>query len=185
MIKSKGWCTKKLSSRHLTQWFPTINVPNLQTLRICLSTPNPTPNTNTHIHTITKALDIELLQKVRMENVLPFQIRKMFDKADKDGDGKLTKDEWFNVLNSSGCETSMQVSSCQVDSHYVTYLTHNTMHLRAEVSEFFDRMDRDFDGRLSFGEFMGEETPLEKVFKNMDKDGDGTVSKEVRGMNQY
>ena len=53
------------------------------------------------------------------------------------------------------------------------------MHLRAEVSEFFDRMDRDFDGRLSFGEFMGEETPLEKVFKNMDKDGDGTVSKEV------
>ena len=51
--------------------------------------------------------------------------------------------------------------------------------LREEVSEFFDRMDRDFDGRLSFGEFMGEETPLEKVFKNMDKDGDGTVSKEV------
>ena len=40
-------------------------------------------------------------------------------------------------------------------------------------------MDRDFDGRLSFGEFMGEETPLEKVFKNMDKDGDGSVSKEV------
>ena len=55
------------------------------------------------------------------------------------------------------------------------------MQLRAEVSEFFDRMDRDFDGRLSFGEFMGEETPLEKVFKNMDKDGDGTVSKEVTG----
>ena len=47
------------------------------------------------------------------------------------------------------------------------------------MSEFFDRMDRDFDGRLSFGEFMGEETPLEKVFKNMDKDGDGSVSKEV------
>ena len=50
---------------------------------------------------------------------------------------------------------------------------------RAEVEEFFKRMDRDFDGRLSFGEFMGEETPLEKVFKNMDKDGDGTVSKAV------
>ena len=30
-------------------------------------------------------------------------------------------------------------------------------------------MDRDYDGRLSFGEFMGEETPLEKVFKRMDK----------------
>ena len=46
------------------------------------------------------------------------------------------------------------------------------------MSEFFVKMDRDFDGRLSFGEFMGEETPLEKVFKNMDKDGDGSVSKE-------
>ena len=40
---------------------------------------------------------------------------------------------------------------------------------RNEVSDFFERMDRDFDGRLSFGEFMGEETPLEKVFKSMDK----------------
>ena len=47
------------------------------------------------------------------------------------------------------------------------------------MSEFFDRMDRDYDGRLTYGEFMGEETALEKVFKNMDKDGDGTVSKEV------
>ena len=74
------------------------------------------------------------------------------------------------------------MSSCQVDSQYVLCnITNNTMQLRAEVSEFFDRMDRDFDGRLSFGEFMGEETPLEKVFKNMDKDGDGTVSKEVTG----
>ena len=40
-------------------------------------------------------------------------------------------------------------------------------------------MDRDYDGRLSFGEFMGDEPPLEQVFKNMDTDGDGTVSKEV------
>ena len=40
-------------------------------------------------------------------------------------------------------------------------------------------MDRDYDGRLTYGEFMGEETALETVFKNMDKDGDGTVSKEV------
>ena len=28
-------------------------------------------------------------------------------------------------------------------------------------------------------EFMGEETALEKLFKSMDKDGDGTVTKEV------
>ena len=52
-----------------------------------------------------------------------------------------------------------------------------------EEPEFFDEKDRDFDGCLSFGEFMGEETPLEKVFKSMDKDGDGTITKEVDKMN--
>ena len=40
-------------------------------------------------------------------------------------------------------------------------------------------MDRDFDGRLSFEEFMGEETTLEKLFKNMDKNNDGVVTKQV------
>ena len=33
----------------------------------------------------------------------------MFDKADRDGDGKLTKEEWYRVLNSSGCNTSMSM----------------------------------------------------------------------------
>jgi len=47
-----------------------------------------------------------------------------------------------------------------------------------EVEEFFDSMDRDFDGRLSFEEFMGEESPIEKLFKNMDKNGDGLVTKQ-------
>jgi hypothetical protein len=37
------------------------------------------------------------------------QIGKMFAKADKDGDGKLTPEEWHRVLNSSGCQTSMCV----------------------------------------------------------------------------
>jgi len=83
------------------------------------------------------------------------EVRKMFNRADKDGSGSLTKEEWHSVLNSSGCKTPMK-----------------------EVEEFFDEMDRDFDGRLSFEEFMGEETTLEKLFKSMDKDGDGTVTKE-------
>ena len=50
---------------------------------------------------------------------------------------------------------------------------------REEVEEFFASMDRDFDGRLTFEEFMGEETTLEKLFKNMDKNGDGVVTKQV------
>ena len=51
--------------------------------------------------------------------------------------------------------------------------------LRDEVEEFFKSMDRDFDGQLSFEEFMGEESPIEKLFKNMDKNRDGLVTKPV------
>ena len=43
-------------------------------------------------------------------------------------------------------------------------------------------MDRDFDGKLSFEEFMGEETPLERLFHSMDKDGDGAVTQEVENI---
>ena len=80
----------------------------------------------------------------------------MFNRADKNKDGKLTEDEWLSVLNASGVPTS-----------------------REEVEEFFQSMDRDFDGRLSFEEFMGEESNIEKLFKNMDKNGDGVVTKQV------
>ena len=47
------------------------------------------------------------------------------------------------------------------------------------MEEFFSTMDKDYDGKLSFEEFMGEETTLEKLFKNMDKNNDGVVSKQV------
>ena len=35
------------------------------------------------------------------------QVRRYFNKADKNGDGKLTKQEWHSVLNSCGVKTSM------------------------------------------------------------------------------
>ena len=37
----------------------------------------------------------------------------------------------------------------------------------------------DLDGRLSFEEFMGEQSRAERLFKLMDKDGDGYVTKNV------
>ena len=36
------------------------------------------------------------------------------------------------------------------------------------------------DGKLSFEEFLGEENHIEKIFKTMDKDNDGYISKQVR-----
>ena len=43
----------------------------------------------------------------------------------------------------------------------------------------FDHSDSAQDQDWHIKEFMGEETALEKLFKSMDKDGDGTVTKEV------
>jgi len=83
------------------------------------------------------------------------EVRRYFDRADKNHDGKLTQEEWYHVLNGSGVPTT-----------------------REEVEDFFNAMDRDFDGRLSFEEFMGEESTIERLFKSMDKNGDGFVTKE-------
>ena len=49
----------------------------------------------------------------------------------------------------------------------------------------FESKDKDLDGRLSFEEFMGEASRAEKLFKLMDKDGDGTITKEVDKMNFF
>ena len=49
------------------------------------------------------------------------------------------------------------------------------------MEEFFASRDRDFDGHLTFEEFLGEESQIEKLFKKMDKDKDGKVSKQVNG----
>ena len=106
--------------------------------------------------------------------LLPSQVRRMFNKADKNKDGKLTPEEWRQVLNSSGVPTSMYFLRFSLFSRHDLEFC-----FREEVEDFFSRMDRDFDGRLSFEEFMGEESPIEKLFKNMDKNGDGVVTKQV------
>ena len=35
------------------------------------------------------------------------QVRKYFNLADKDGDGQITKSEWYKVLNDAGVPTTM------------------------------------------------------------------------------
>ena len=41
----------------------------------------------------------------------------------------------------------------------------------------FAERDKDRDGHLSFEEFSGQETKMERAFKSMDKDGDGFITK--------
>ena len=39
----------------------------------------------------------------------------MLDRADKDGDGEISAEDWFHVLNQAGSSTSMQVSLDPMD----------------------------------------------------------------------
>ena len=55
----------------------------------------------------------------------------------------------------------------------------NTSFYRDEIERMFENKDKDLDGRLSFEEFMGEESRAERLFKLMDKDNDGWVTKHV------
>ena len=98
-------------------------------------------------------------------------MRQLFQQADQDQDGKLSPEEWKNLLNSVGITAT----------RYPCYSGYCQSFLyREEVDHFFSTMDRDFDGRLSFTEIMGEDTSVEKLFKIMDKNGDGYVTKKVR-----
>ena len=47
------------------------------------------------------------------------------------------------------------------------------------MEKLFESKELDVDGRLSFEEFMGEQSRAERLFKLMDKDGDGFVTKHV------
>ena len=81
-------------------------------------------------------------------------------------DGSLTK------VRSSRYTVSF--SDVMKDNHWVNFNS------REDVDLFFKAMDRDFDGRLTLEEFMGEETPIEKLFKLMDKNRDGFITKKVQ-----
>ena len=50
---------------------------------------------------------------------------------------------------------------------------------REDVEKMFTELDKDFDGKLSWKEFIGEETSIEIAFKLFDENKDGSISKGV------
>ena len=51
-------------------------------------------------------------------------MKKLFALADRDGDGKLSKEEWFRVLQRSGVPVTRSVSTR--NSKFHTYFLHYT-----------------------------------------------------------
>ena len=54
--------------------------------------------------------------------------------------------------------------------------------IRDEAAKLLESKDLDTEGRMSYEEFMGEQTKAERLFKLMDKDGDGYVTKNVSSL---
>ena len=51
------------------------------------------------------------------------------------------------------------------------------LYFREELGQLFSEKDRDFDGKLSFEEFAGQETKVEKAFRALDKGNNGYITK--------
>eukprot|EP00090_Calanus_glacialis_P017134 TRINITY_DN26785_c0_g1_i1.p1 TRINITY_DN26785_c0_g1~~TRINITY_DN26785_c0_g1_i1.p1 ORF type:complete len:160 (-),score=64.64 TRINITY_DN26785_c0_g1_i1:162-641(-) len=96
-----------------------------------------------------------LMNKKSDEKKKKEEIKKQFLRAvTKESDGKLSKDQWTKVLLDAKIHKSTD-----------------------EVEKLFESKELDVDGRLSFEEFMGEQSRAERLFKLMDRDGDGFVTK--------
>merc|ERR1712141_555515 len=86
-------------------------------------------------------------------------LKDAFKKADKNGDGKLTYEEYWNVIKMSGISIS-----------------------ETEFQEIVKFKDADGDGFISCKEFLerreGSSKKSDLAFEILDKDGDGYLTKE-------
>uniref|UniRef100_A0A7N2RCX7 EF-hand domain-containing protein n=1 Tax=Quercus lobata TaxID=97700 RepID=A0A7N2RCX7_QUELO len=97
------------------------------------------------------------------------EVEKIFNKFDKNGDGKISHDELNDVLRALGSQTTSDESSTK------------------ELHEAFDLYDLDKNGLISANELqevlrrLGEKCTLvecSKMISSFDTDGDGHVNFE-------
>jgi Ca2+-binding EF-hand superfamily protein len=94
---------------------------------------------------------------------VPDQARGLFERmlarADKDGDGAITKEELTAAVNALKPAAAGKPG-------------------QLEPAKMFDYLDKNSDGKLSADEIPEGRPLLAQVFKRGDKDGDGTLSRE-------
>ncbi|XP_059085382.1 calmodulin-like protein 5 [Tigriopus californicus] len=79
-------------------------------------------------------------------------LAKAFQMADKDQNGCLNEEEFLKVWRDQGVNISEEAGSA-----------------------FFREKDKDMDGRISYDEFIGELTEVEKMWSAIDQDEDGVI----------
>ena len=65
------------------------------------------------------------------------------------------------------------------NDYWLALLLEYNINFREDVDKMFKELDKNFDGKLSWKEFIGEETTIERAFKLFDENNDGTISKAV------
>merc|ERR1711953_647227 len=118
-------------------------------------------------------------------------LKDAFKKADKNGDGKLSYEEYWNVIKMSGIsisEAEFQEIVKVKDADSDGFISCKEFLERSEGSSkksdiAFDILDKDGDGYLTKEEFSqagGRITrkQIEAVYKRNDQDGDGRLSRD-------
>jgi len=95
------------------------------------------------------------MNKHSKDDRLMRETKKHFTKADTDGDGQISKEEWYEVLRKAGSEVTME-----------------------DVIEIFKVKDTNLNGKLSWEEFCGEKTKTEIAFNIIDRNHDGYITKQ-------
>jgi len=120
------------------------------------------------------------------------RLRDAFKKADKDGDGKLTYDEYKEIikmskLNITDEEFNQIVSMKDVDEDgrisINEFLNTTNSGARKQNDLAFQLLDKNGDGCLTKEEFLQASAKLSKdqvdaVFDRNDVDGDGSLSRQ-------
>lgn len=122
--------------------------------------------------------DADEMSEQEADQLFKSNARILFDELDVNGDGQLSKEE---VLNGAA-RLSGLLKACRI-------------HKRKQVIKMFKEGDIDNNGTLDFGEFMNyiqaakqksienapkkiDDAKVKKVFDLMDRDGDGTITRE-------